>query len=121
MYLIEQTSVFHAAVRERLIEQRPRACWTALTHLECRIKPLREQNIVLLEKYEGFFALSDNIYLGLEWSTFQLASELRARHGLKTPDALHLAAAIEGGCDEFWTNDHRLDSAAGHYLKTVTF
>jgi predicted nucleic acid-binding protein len=121
MYLVEHAPVFWTAIRERLFGQRPRICWTALTRLECRVKPLRNQDVALLEKYEAFFALPDNIYLGLEWSSFQLATELRARHGLKTPDALHLAAAIEGGCDEFWTNDHRLDNAASRHLKTVTF
>ncbi len=33
---------------------------------------------------------------------------MRADLGFKTPDALHLAAAIEGGCDRFLTNDARL-------------
>ena len=32
-------------------------------------------------------------------------------HGIKTSDALHLAAALESGCSEFWTNDLRLPSA----------
>ena len=37
----------------------------------------------------------------------------RVQHGLKTPDALHLAAALHHGCTEFWTNDDRLRAAAG--------
>ena len=41
-------------------------------------------------------------------------------YNLKTPDALHLAAAIIGGCQEFWTQDHRLDHAAAHYLRTTS-
>ncbi len=43
---------------------------------------------------------------------FERAARLRARHRLKTPDAIHLAAALEHGCDEFWTNDRRLAAAA---------
>lgn len=38
---------------------------------------------------------------------------LRAQHGLKTPDALHLATALHHGCTEIWTNDDRLKAAAG--------
>jgi hypothetical protein len=38
-----------------------------------------------------------------------MATELRARHGLRVPDALHLACAIVNRCDRFLTNDHRLD------------
>jgi hypothetical protein len=30
--------------------------------------------------------------------------------------ALHLAAAILDGCDEFWTNDPRLAAAAGERI-----
>ena len=33
---------------------------------------------------------------------------LRAQYGFKTPDALHLAAAVIHGCDRFLTNDARL-------------
>jgi predicted nucleic acid-binding protein len=36
------------------------------------------------------------------------AAQLRADLNLKTPDALHLAAAIEAGCDRVLTNDNRL-------------
>jgi predicted nucleic acid-binding protein len=35
-------------------------------------------------------------------------TELRAKYGFKAPDAIHLAAAIEGNCDVFLTNDYAL-------------
>ncbi|WP_374114499.1 type II toxin-antitoxin system prevent-host-death family antitoxin [Microbacterium paraoxydans] len=35
-----------------------------------------------------------------------------ADSGLKTPDALHLAAAQLSGCTEPWTNDERLAAAS---------
>jgi predicted nucleic acid-binding protein len=37
---------------------------------------------------------------------------LRARFGLRTPDALHLACAVDHGCEALWTNDDRLATAA---------
>ena len=37
------------------------------------------------------------------------ATNIRAQYGLKTPDAIHLAAAVMSNCDIFLTNDHRLD------------
>lgn len=33
------------------------------------------------------------------------AADLRARYGLRTPDALHIATAIYTACDAFLTND----------------
>jgi predicted nucleic acid-binding protein len=37
-----------------------------------------------------------------------LATEIRANFGFTTPDAIHLAAAMVTKCDEFLTNDQRL-------------
>jgi len=47
------------------------------------------------------------------------AAELRAQHGLKGPDPLHLAAALIGKCNVPWTNDRRLSSAAGTFARAV--
>ncbi len=38
-----------------------------------------------------------------------LATEIRARYGFKTPDSIHLAASVTNGCDQFLTNDRRLE------------
>ena len=48
---------------------------------------------------------------------FDKATRLRAAHRLKSPDALHLAAAIESHCTQFWTNDRRLAAAAAGHLE----
>ncbi|WP_437486225.1 PIN domain-containing protein [Sorangium sp. So ce1014] len=59
--------------------------------------------------------------LPLSAAVFDHAAELRARYGLKTPDALHAAAAIVNGCDELWTNDRRLAAIEGHVsIRVVT-
>lgn len=36
------------------------------------------------------------------------AAQLRAAYKLKTPDAIHIATAIDSGCDVFITNDDNL-------------
>ncbi|KYF87556.1 hypothetical protein BE20_41730 [Sorangium cellulosum] len=55
--------------------------------------------------YEGLLSAFDLLPLSAE--VFDLATELRALHGLKTPDALHAACAIHHKCEQLWTNDDR--------------
>lgn len=76
-----------------------------LVRLECRIKALREDQNIFLKVYEQFF--KDCQLIDLNRSVFEQATELRVIHNLKTPDALHLAAALDV-CDQFWTNDQQL-------------
>ncbi|MCP5196092.1 MAG: PIN domain nuclease [Gammaproteobacteria bacterium] len=44
---------------------------------------------------------------------------MRLHTRVKTPDALHIAAAMVAGCDEFWTADKQLNAIVGHRLKVV--
>lgn len=47
------------------------------------------------------------------------AMALRARYGFKTPDAIHLAAAIVGQCDSFLTNDRRLKKCTDIQVEVI--
>jgi uncharacterized protein len=51
--------------------------------------------------------------LSIEDEDYLVAAKLRARHGLKLADALHLACAVRHGCDALWTNDDRLAVTSG--------
>ena len=79
--------------------------------------PLREGNLALLEQFDKFFAQPEVVTVQLDARVFNLATELRAQYRLKTPDALHLAAAISSECDEFWSNDDRLAKIAGSQIE----
>ena len=57
--------------------------------------------------------LAQQVWLSMGDEVFARGLDLRVRHGLKTPDALHLATALHHGCSKFWTNDNRLKAAAG--------
>jgi predicted nucleic acid-binding protein len=56
-------------------------------------------------------ALARFAHVSMPPRAFELAAHLRAIHGLRTPDSLHMAAASLGGCDALWTNDGQLLSA----------
>lgn len=92
---------------------------THLARLECRVLPLREGNLELLALFDKFFVQPAVVTVPLDARVFNLATELRALDNLKTPDALHLAAAISSGCDEFWSNDDRLVKIAGRRIEVV--
>ncbi len=112
IYLHEGAPPFQQAVVDRL---RPlknnldaRLLTSRLSRLECRTRPLKEGNQLLLERYEAFFS-SSRLTLGeITASVVERATELRARYGFRTPDALHLASAVEQGVSLFLTGDHAL-------------
>ncbi len=84
---------------------------TDLVRMECLVKPLRDNDMPILREYERYF--TDISFLPLTTAVFDRAAELRAHHNLRTPDAIHLAAALTHRCDEFWTNDARLSGVSG--------
>jgi predicted nucleic acid-binding protein len=94
---------------------------TDLTRLECRTQPLRDGDQPVLCVFDQFFQRPDIESVPMSRAVFDLATELRAQHLLKTPDALHLSAAITAGCDELWTNDRRLEKAAAGRLAIREF
>ena len=77
--------------------------------MECRVKPLRDGNSALLKDYDDYFEGAIAEIVAISGEVIDRATVIRAQHGFKTPDAIHLAAAVISGCDVFLTNDHRLD------------
>jgi len=120
IYYLEAEEHIRLAVHSKLTEN-PNAslCHTALTELECRVGPLRDGKQGLLSQYERLFASPLTCRLPLDDGVYRYATELRAKHRLKTPDALHLASAIQAGCDSFWTRDNRLAKAALGHIQLI--
>jgi predicted nucleic acid-binding protein len=77
-----------------------------LVHMECLVKPLALGDTAMRALYEAYLDTLDVV--ALTRSVCVRAAGIRARHRFGTPDALHLAAAIEAGCDAFVTSDRRL-------------
>ena len=119
IYLVEEHPIF-ALILENLIARQTDLILTAsnLTAMEGLVMPLRNNKQILIEKFENWFEQVQVVSLKKE--IFYQAARLRADFtGLKTPDALHLAAAVYYNCDEFWTNDNRLDKAAPDLVKNI--
>jgi uncharacterized protein len=79
-----------------------------LSRLECRLKPLRTGNATSLALYDDFFADPSVQIVPIDQAVFDRATLIRASLNFKLADSLHLAAAVEAGCDLFLTNDTRL-------------
>jgi predicted nucleic acid-binding protein len=111
IYWLDQVGPFHVRARNRIAALQAagdRAAISDLTRLECRVGALKRRDARILAVFDGFFARPDVQLLPLTAAVFDRAAQMRADLGFKTPDALHLAAAIEAGCDRFLTNDTRL-------------
>jgi predicted nucleic acid-binding protein len=77
-----------------------------LSRLECRVRPLREGRRDLVVSYDRFFAAAGLTVIPLSRAVVDLATVIRARSGLRTPDALQAACCLSlGQPARFVTND----------------
>jgi predicted nucleic acid-binding protein len=109
IYTVEQVALYAAAVDERLSAAEVVQVASDLTRMECRVKPLRDGNSELLKDYDDYFEGAVAEIVALSREVMDQATAIRAQYRFRTPDAIHLAAAVISGCNVFLTNDHRLD------------
>ena len=81
-----------------------------LTRMECLVGPLKSGDLAAAADFAAFFESADVQVLPMTAAVFDRAAAIRAGHGFKPLDALHLAAAVMHGCTLFLTNDTRLSS-----------
>ena len=79
---------------------------TTITLAEVLVKPEQEGNAQAAADYEIHITLFPNLaLLPVDVSLARLAAKLRARYGLKMPDAIQVAGAKLGEADALITND----------------
>lgn len=108
IYLIEQRQPFATSVRGKLAGSGIVPVTSELARLECRVKPMHDGNLILLQDFDDYFANTITELVPLTRDVIDRATEIRAQFNFKTPDSIHLAAAVVSNCDIFLTNDHRL-------------
>jgi uncharacterized protein len=119
IYAYENNPLYGESVRTALSKQPPeKIAISPLTKMECLVKPIKTGNLVVQRYYEESFESFS--WLPMSDAVYELATLIRARFNLKTPDALHLACAQHHGCEALWTNDERL-TQAGHGLARNIF
>jgi len=109
--LVEGDAVTRAPLESRLAASLgvPNSLVTSrLSRLECRSKPLRSGDVATLAQFDLFFAGVELLVFEVSPDVIERATELRAKYGLKTPDALHYATALEAGASVYLTGDRTL-------------
>jgi predicted nucleic acid-binding protein len=123
IYLVEQQAPWARSVVRRVMPTQgiwPSLVFSDLTRLECRTHPMKTADLARLAVFDQMFQTRGYETCPMPAAVYDEATRLRAEHGLKTPDALHLAAALHAGCDEFWTHDQRLQRAAQGRIAVVS-
>ena len=81
-----------------------------LTLLEILVKPKRENDSLLVERYKLLFETFPNLQVKtLNENIADTASGLRANYNVNTPDAIQIATSLEAKADIFITNDTSLE------------
>jgi len=125
IYRVEAVEPFNrqvfAAVQE-LVTLYPDAGFAVsrLSMLECLVKPLREQNTAEIDRYRAFFASTGLQMVEISPLVIETATLLRARHGLRTPDAIQAASALSvKGPVTFLTGDKQFTKVPGLNVRLV--
>lgn len=126
IYLIEGAPALVKRVRTRLRELAEAAADVRiavgrLAWPECRVGPMKTGDTARLTTYGAFFARPDLIRVELSADVVDLAMVIRARHGLKTPDALHAASCLQPGSGHvFLTGDAAFRRVDGLHVAVVS-
>ena len=117
VYLIDEHPRFLPLVQplfDAVAEGARELVTSASTLLEVLVVPYRAGNADLALRYESILTNSRGItVLDITRQQLRIAARLRASTGVKTPDALQLAAALNAGCSAYLTNDRRIPGMQG--------
>lgn len=116
IYFVAKVAPYYQGIRQRMTDAQGtpqvRCVINELLLMEVRVKPMREQDHATLTSFARYFDVFASRTIPMNKAVFELATQLRVKYNVKTPDALHLAAAMHADCDQFWTNDGNLIRAA---------
>ncbi|KAB2945898.1 MAG: type II toxin-antitoxin system VapC family toxin [Candidatus Methanoperedens sp.] len=110
IYYIEEHPFYLRKIEpliDRIAEGKATGITSYVTLLELLVKPLREKRFDLVEQYKTILQAQLDM-VAIDEPVSIKAAQLRAKYGIKTPDAIQLASVITKKGDVFVTNDERL-------------
>lgn len=85
------------------------AITSTITLLEVLVQPFKTKNETLAERYRETLLYSEGLTtFEILHEVSEMASKLRAKHSIKTPDAIQIAVGVLYGSEKFVTNDPAL-------------
>lgn len=82
---------------------------SVITIMEILVKPKKERNEQAIQEYKFIFQTFPNLKIKpINFHIAEKAAEIRAKYGIKPPNALQLGAALIEGAKAFVTNDEKL-------------
>ena len=126
IYLLEGNEPFASNVRQALATiagQHPdlAVAVSRLSWLECRVGPMKRNDNPLLAQYDAFFSRPDLIWVELSRDVVELATAIRVKHNLKTPDALQAASCLQlGSTHLFLSGDSGFQRVTGLQMHLLT-
>ena len=112
IYHFEENQIYSPltfSIFEGLEKGNFRGITSTLTLLEILVKPKRENNLFLTERYKLLLETFPNLEVkAINENVADIASSLRADYNINTPDAIQIATSLEAHADIFITNDTSL-------------
>lgn len=112
IYFIEKHPSYHPMVRPffvALANGQFAGVTSTITLVETLTHPLRHHHHELARRYREIMLNTPHLTtLDVSPDIAQKAAEIRAHYQIRTPDAIQLAAALQGGATFFVTNDRGL-------------
>ena len=111
IYRVEEVAPWNARLSKTLSELRRkhvglRLAVSRLSHLECRVQPLRDGDDELVRRYDELFAAPELHTVEIDPNVVEGATRIRAQFGLRTPDAIQAASCLSLDVEHiFLTND----------------
>jgi predicted nucleic acid-binding protein len=116
IYLIEENTAYLSYLRpffEAVDRGEFEIVTSTITLAEVLVHPMRRGDHELADQYRQILMHANHITtVPVSEEIAEAAAQLRARHSLRTPDAIQLATAAHSGASSFLTNDTRLPALA---------
>jgi len=110
IYYIEEHPIYLKKIEpliEKIADGKATGITSYVTLLELLVKPIREGRSYLVNQYKTILTGQLEM-VPMDEAVSIKAAELRAKYGIKTPDAIQLASVIHKKGDVFITNDRGL-------------